>query len=174
MAHVVFLKGANVGGNNVFRPKTFAESLSHLDVLNIGAAGTFIVRGKTTTAAIKREFFAKLPFQPTIAFASADQIRELIRSAPFGSRPRPKSVRWWVGVLAAKSKETPTFPIAMPPGKAWSVRVAGIDGTFAFGYWRRQPGGFVIPNMVVEKALKVPVTVRWWETFERIARALDA
>lgn len=173
MAHVVFLKGANVGGNNVFRPKKFAESMSHLDVLNVGAAGTFIVRARTSTAAIKRDFLANLPFQPAIALASAAEITDFIRSAPFGSKPRPKGVRWWVGVLAAKSKEKATFPIATPPGKAWSVRVDGIDGLFAFGHWRRQPGGFVIPNMVVEKALKVPVTVRWWETFERIAKALE-
>lgn len=173
MAYVVFLKGVNVGGNNVFRPKLFAQSLSHLDVVNVGAAGTFIVRAKSTTATIKRDFLAKLPFEPTIALASAAEIRELIRRAPFGTRPRPKGVRWWVGVLAGKSKERPTFPLSTPPGRAWSVRVHGIEGSFAFGHWRRRPGGFVIPNIVVEKAVGVPVTVRWWETFERIAKALE-
>ena len=174
MAHVVFLKGANVGGNNVFRPKLFAESLSHLDVLNVGAAGTFVVRAKTTSSAIRRDFLAKLPFQPVIALASASEITEFIRSAPFGARPRAKGVRWWVGVLAGKPKEKPRFPIATPVGRAWSVRVDGIQGSFAFGHWRRQPGGFVIPNIVVEKAVGVPVTVRWWETFERIAKALES
>ena len=172
--HVVFLKGANVGGNNVFRPKQFAESMSHLDVVNVGAAGTFVIRAKAAPSAIKRDFLAHLPFQPAIALASASELRAFIRAAPFGSRPRPKGVRWWVGVLAGASKAKPKLPIAVPAGRAWSVRVEGIQGVFAFGHWRRQPGGFVIPNMVAEKALGVPVTVRWWETFERIARVIDA
>ena len=63
MAHVVFLRAANVGGKNVFRPAQLAASLKHLDVVNIGAAGTFVVRGKASASAIRREILAKVPFE---------------------------------------------------------------------------------------------------------------
>ena len=44
MALVVFLRGVNVGGHRSFRPTTLAEQLKHLDAVNIGAAGTFVIR----------------------------------------------------------------------------------------------------------------------------------
>jgi hypothetical protein len=44
MALVVFLRGVNMGGHRTFRPSLLAKELSRFDVVNVGAAGTFIVR----------------------------------------------------------------------------------------------------------------------------------
>ncbi len=44
MPEVVLLRGVNVGGHKTFRPSALAAQLQHLDVVNIGAAGTFVVR----------------------------------------------------------------------------------------------------------------------------------
>ena len=44
MALVVLLRGINVGGHRAFRPKLLAGDLGRFDVVNIGAAGTFVVR----------------------------------------------------------------------------------------------------------------------------------
>ncbi len=44
MALIVFLRGVNVGGHRTFRPSMLARELSDYDVVNVGAAGTFIVR----------------------------------------------------------------------------------------------------------------------------------
>ena len=43
-ALVVLLRGVNVGGHRTFSPSALARSLSAYDVVNIGAAGTFVVR----------------------------------------------------------------------------------------------------------------------------------
>lgn len=43
MAQVVLLRGLNVGGHRRFRPASLAEELAHLDAVNIGAAGTFVI-----------------------------------------------------------------------------------------------------------------------------------
>ena len=48
MALVVLLRGVNVGGHRTFRPAILAEQLKHLDAINIGAAGTFVVRQPVT------------------------------------------------------------------------------------------------------------------------------
>jgi uncharacterized protein (DUF1697 family) len=55
MALVVFLRGVNVGGHRVFRPSAFAKELSHLGAVNIGAAGTFVIRPRIARAELRAE-----------------------------------------------------------------------------------------------------------------------
>ena len=50
MALVLFLRGVNVGGYRTFRPTKLAESLKHLGAVNIGAAGTLVIRSPMTHA----------------------------------------------------------------------------------------------------------------------------
>ncbi len=173
MPHVVFLRAANVGGKNVFRPAQLAAELAHLDLVNVGAAGTFLVRGKATAAAIRREILARLPFEPAIAVRPAEEVLALVRSAPFRGVAFSKDLRGWVAVLAALPKARPALPLVAPAGKSWSVRFDRVAGAFALGLWHRRPRGFVFPNQVVERALGVPVTTRWWETFERVAALMS-
>ena len=45
MALVVFLRGVNVGGHRLFRPSAIAKEMAGLDVVNMGAAGTFTAAG---------------------------------------------------------------------------------------------------------------------------------
>ncbi|MHB8838062.1 MAG: hypothetical protein ACYC7F_03830, partial [Gemmatimonadaceae bacterium] len=66
MALVVFLRGVNVGGHRTFRPTALVKRLAHLDVVNIGAAGTFVVRGRVTRARLRTEFARELPFETDI------------------------------------------------------------------------------------------------------------
>ena len=48
VALVVLLRGVNVGGHKTFRPTTLTKQLKHLDAVNIGAAGTFVIRQRVT------------------------------------------------------------------------------------------------------------------------------
>ena len=174
MSHVVLLRAANVGGKNVFRPAQLAAALEHLDVVNLGAAGTFVVRGNATPASIRREILAQLPFQPEVAVLRAREVVALVRSRPFKGVRFSKDLRGWVATLGRRPKAWPRLPLSKPAGKAWSVRFDRVEGPFALGLWRRRLGGFVFPNQVVESALGVPATTRWWETLERIAEVLDS
>jgi uncharacterized protein (DUF1697 family) len=174
MPHVVFLRGANVGGNNVFRPAQLAMALSHLDAVNIGAAGTFVIRSKASASIIRREILSRLAFEPDLAILQAKEIVALVRSQPFRDAKLSKSVRGWVAALCARPKLEPSLPVIVSKRGTWSCRVDRIDGRFAFGLWQRVPGGFVIPSSVVESAVGVPATVRWWETYERVARVIES
>ncbi|MCC7008950.1 MAG: hypothetical protein IT184_09055 [Acidobacteria bacterium] len=60
MALVVFLWGVNIGGRRAFRPSKLREQLPHLDVVSIGAAGTFVVRQPTGRTALRTEIAARL------------------------------------------------------------------------------------------------------------------
>ena len=79
MALVVFLRGVNVGGHRTFRPTTLAKQLEHLDALNIGAAGTFVIRQPITQAKLRAEFASRLPFDTEIVIC---QGREIVRLSP--------------------------------------------------------------------------------------------
>src|SRR5882672_11369231 len=76
VALVVLLRGVNVGGHRTFRPTTLAEQLKHLDAVNIGAAGTFVIRQPVTRAQLRAELASRLPFNTEIMIC---QGREIIR-----------------------------------------------------------------------------------------------
>ena len=171
--HAVFLRAANVGGKNVFRPAQLATALAHLDVVNVGAAGTFLVRGQAPAASIRREILSRLKFEPEVAILPAREILALARSEPFPRVAFSKDLRGWVAVLCRRPSARPALPIATPAGKSWCVRFDRVEGSFALGLWQRRPAGFVFPNQIVEKALGVPATTRWWETILRLAKLIE-
>jgi uncharacterized protein (DUF1697 family) len=173
MAHVVFLRAANVGGKNVFRPAQLAAALAHLEVVNVGAAGTFVVRAAASATAIRREFLSRLPFEPAIAVRPASELIALVRSAPFKGIAFSKDLRGWAAVMTGKPRSKPSLPLTRPAGKNWSVRFDRIEGPYALGLWQRRGDGFVSPNQLVEDTLGVPATMRFWETFERVAGLVE-
>ena len=93
MSNVVFLRAANVGGKNVFRPAQVAAALKHLDVVNVGAAGTFLVRGNVSPARIRREILGYLAFDPELSVRPAREILAFVRSEPFGRVAFSKDLR---------------------------------------------------------------------------------
>jgi uncharacterized protein (DUF1697 family) len=171
--HVVFLRAANVGGKNVFRPAQLVTALAHLDVVNVGAAGTFLVRERASAASIRREILSRLKFEPELAIMPAQEILALARSEPFPRVAFSKDLRGWVAVLCRRPSLHPALPFATPAGKSWCVRFDRVEGSFALGLWQRRPGGSLFPNQVVEKALGVPATTRYWETIQRLAKLIE-
>ena len=74
MALVVFLRGINVGGHRTFRPTKLAEALKHLGAVNIGAAGTLVIRQPMTQARARDEVARILPFVATIVVCQGRDI----------------------------------------------------------------------------------------------------
>lgn len=170
--HVVFLRAANVGGNNVFRPAQLAAALAHLGVVNIGAAGTFVVRAAASAEEVRAAILARLPFSPELSVRPAHEIVELVDSRPFAGEVLSKDRRGWAAALVGPVRVSPRLPLRSPDSDAWWVRFDRVQGAFALGLWQRQPGNLLFPNQVVEKALGVPATTRFWETLEKIAKLL--
>src|SRR5580704_17326290 len=100
MALVVFLRGVNVGGHRRFRPSIFAAGLSNYDVVNIGAAGTFVVRKPGSRATFRAELLRKLPFEAEVVICDGGDLLRLETENPFGTEPsRPDIVRF-VSILS--------------------------------------------------------------------------
>src|SRR5437870_4733399 len=102
MALVVFLRGINVGGHRTLRPRILANALRHLDVVNVGAAGTFVIRKPIGRTSLRAELMRRLPFQAEVMICNGGDILRLASADPFaGELSGPKIVRF-VSVLAKR------------------------------------------------------------------------
>src|SRR5260370_24953143 len=95
MALVVFLRGVNVGGHRTFRPSILAKELSDYGVVNVGAAGTFVVRKPGLRAKFRAELLRKLPFESEAALCHGRDLVRMAMENPFAAQlSRPDIVRF--------------------------------------------------------------------------------
>jgi uncharacterized protein (DUF1697 family) len=174
MALVAFLRGANVGGHRKFQPAALAKEMAQFGVVNIGAAGTFVVKKPVGAAAFRAELASRLPFETEIMVCAASEILALAKNDPFSDPPGGKDLRRLVTVLAKPPKTLPKLPIRFPEGKAWQVDLFRITGRFAFTFWRPGPKRLIYPNAVAEKVLGIPGTTRSWSAIEAVCGILAA
>ena len=137
VALVVLLRGVNVGGHRTFRPTTLAEQLKHLDAVNIGAAGTFVIRRPVTRAQLRAELAPRLPFDAEIMICQGREIVRLMSQNHFSGQPvRPDIVRF-VSVLSRRPRSAPSMPMSLPSRGKWLLKILARDNRFVFGLYRR-------------------------------------
>ena len=173
MSAVVFLRGVNVGGHRTFRPSLLANTLAHLGVVNVGAAGTFVVRERVGRAALQKEFLRALPFDAEVIVCSGRELLALVASDPFPPRLPSGDVRRFLTVMAKAPARVPPLPLRFPSGAPWQISFVTISTVFACGLWRCLGDAFVDPNSVTEKDLGVRSTTRNWNTIEKIRDVLS-
>lgn len=173
MSLVVFLRGVNVGGHKAFQPSMLARKLSGLDVKSVGAAGTFIVRGKLGERTARAEFLKHLPFDAHIMICTAAKLVDLVCDDPFDDRVLDQDIKRFVSVLERRPRVVPRLPIHVPEGKDWQVAVIAVRGPFVMSLLRRTGRTLVYPNQVIEKQLGVAATTRSWSTILKVREALE-
>src|SRR5438093_7087561 len=137
MALVVFLRGVNVGQHRTFRPSILARALSDYDVVNVGAAGTFVVRKPGSRAKFRAELLRKLPFEAEVVLCDGRDVLRLETENPFGTeRSRPDVVRF-VSILSKAGRVRASIPVTLPPSGEWLLRVIASKDRFVFGVYRR-------------------------------------
>jgi uncharacterized protein (DUF1697 family) len=172
MALVVLLKGVNVGGHRTFRPSVLAKDLRRFDVINIGAAGTFVVRKPVSRARLRAELVRRLPFRADVMICDGRDVVRLAAGDPFGGQPSgPKIVRF-VSALAKRRRPPARVPFDLPSTGTWGVRVLTCQDRFVLGLYRREMKAISYLGQL-EKLLGVPVTTRNWNTILAIARVLS-
>ncbi len=172
MALVVLLRGVNVGGHKTFRPSRLAEQLRHLDAVNIGAAGTFVIRRPVSRTQLRAEVSRRLPFEAEIMICQGREILRLVSRDLFPGHPvQPDTVRF-VSVLARLPRSAPSLPVQYPPAGTWLLKVLARDGRFVVGVYRRHMK--VIGHLgALDRLFGVPVTSRNWNTIVAIAKVLE-
>jgi len=171
VALVVLLRGVNVGGHRTFRPTELAAQLKHLDAVNIGAAGTFVIRQPITQAQLREELLRRLPFVAEIMICQGREILGMMSQNHFAGQPvRPDIVRF-VSVLSKRPRSAPSIPISLPSSGKWLLKILARDNRFVFGMYRRHMK--VISYLgSLDRLFGVPATTRNWNTIAAIARVL--
>jgi uncharacterized protein (DUF1697 family) len=173
MALVVLLRGVNVGGHRTFRPAVLAEQLNYLDAVNIGAAGTFVVRRPITRAKLRAELERRLPFASEIIICQGRDIVGLMSQDFFAGHPvRPDMVRF-VSVLSRRPRSAPRLPMSLPSRGKWLLKVLARDDRFVVGLYRRHMKT-ISYLCTLDRVFGVPVTTRSWNTIAAVARVLDS
>ena len=173
MALIVFLRGVNVGGHRTFRPSILARELSHYDVVNVGAAGTFVVRKPVSRTKFRAELLQKLPFETEVAFCDARDLVRLEMENPFGTQPLPPDVVRFVSILSKAGGVRAPLPVTFPSDWEWLVRVIASEGQFVFGVYRRHMKTIGYLGQI-DKLYGVPATTRNWNTIIAILRMLKS
>ena len=172
MALVVFLRGVNVGGHKVFRPSALAAQLKHLDAVNIGAAGTFVIRQPVPALELRVELARRLPFETRIMICHGRDIIRL-QSRDFFSdhEVRPDIVRF-VSVLSQSPRSAPATPFNFPSTGIWLVKILARENRFVVGLYKRHMKAIGYLGSL-DRAFRVPVTTRNWNTITAIAKVLS-
>jgi uncharacterized protein (DUF1697 family) len=173
MALVVFLRGVNVGGHKTFRPSLLAQQLKRFDVVNVGAAGTFVIRKPIHQAQLRAELLRRLPFETQVMICNGHDLIRLASRDPFaGEPPRPDVVRF-MSVLAKRPRVLPAIPIRLPPDGKWLLRILAMQNRFLFGLYRRQMKAIGFLG-AIDKIFGVPATTRNWNTITTIISILKS
>ncbi|MBV6521830.1 MAG: hypothetical protein MNPFHGCM_01974 [Gemmatimonadaceae bacterium] len=171
MALVVLLRGVNVGGHRTFRPSRVAHELRRFEVVNIGAAGTFVVLRPQSRRLFRVALSRVLPITAVTLFFDSGEIRRIETLHPFGPEPEePERVRF-VSFLAKRSRNGPSLPVRLPAGDDWHVQLIASAGRFVFGEYRRHMRTIVSLGKV-DTLFGVRATTRRWSTVGSILRAL--
>ena len=173
MALVVLLKGVNVGGHRTFRPSVLAQQLKRFDVVNIGAAGTFVVRRKVSRLRLRAELARRLPFETTVVVCDGRDILRLTAVDRFAGQPSAKEVLQFVSVLAKRRNPPCPPPFQLPAEGRWGLKVFACLDQFVLGVHRREMKAISYLGQL-EKIFGVPATTRNWNTMLAIARVLEA
>jgi uncharacterized protein (DUF1697 family) len=171
MRQVVFLRGVNVGKANRCQPAVIASQLSRLGVVNLGAAGTFVVRENVSESALRSAIAKKLPFKCEIIICPARDIIKLALKDPFAEQPSDPNITRFVNILAKRLPSPPPLPLCLPSDDDWLLKIIAIENRFVLGLYRRQMKAIGYLGKV-EKLLGVPATTRNWNTIEKVAKIL--
>lgn len=169
MTLVVFLRGANVGGHRTFRPSVLAKALSEYGVVNVGAAGTFVVSKPGSKAKFRAALLRELPFTPEVVLCDGRDLLRLEIDNPFGAEPPQPGIVRFVTILSEAGGLGITLPVAFPPVGEWLVRVVASKKQFVFGMYRRHMKTIRYLGQI-DKLFGVTATTRNWNTILAVVR----
>lgn len=173
MALVVFLRGVNVGGHRTFRPSLLARELNAYGVVNVGAAGTFVVWKPGSRAKFRAELLRRLPFEAKVMICDGRDLLDLRAESPFGTEARGSELVRFVSILSKAGRAVVPFTLPRVGGTEWLVRVVGSKGQFVFGVYRRHMKTIGYLGQM-DKVFGGSATTRNWNTILAVVKILES
>jgi uncharacterized protein (DUF1697 family) len=171
VALVVFLRGVNVGGHRTFGPSLLAKGLSDYDVVNVGAAGTFVVRKPGSKTKFRAALLRKLPFEAEVVICDGRDLIRLEMENPFRAEPSRPDIVQFVSILSRAGGLRAALPVTFPLEGEWLVRVIACKNQFVFGMYRRHMKTIGYLSRI-DKLFSTPATTRNWNTILTVVRIL--
>jgi hypothetical protein len=147
------------------------KQLTHLDAVNIGAAGTFVVRRPVARARLHAELASRLPFETEIVICEGRDILGLMSANHFAGQPIKPDIVRFVSVLSRRARSAPSMPVSLPSGGPWLLKLLARDHQFIVGQYRRHMKVIGLLGKF-DGLFGVPVTTRNWNTMTAIAKVL--
>jgi uncharacterized protein (DUF1697 family) len=168
---VVFLRGVNVGGYRTFRPSVLANQLKDYGVINIGAAGTFVVSKPISKTRLRSELTRHLPFETHVMICTGEELTTATSDDPFVGQSSQPEIIHFVSVLAETPNALPPLPVCVPQDGRWLLKVLSVRGQFLFGVYRREMKAIRCFGQI-DKLFGAPGTIRNWNTIQTVLKAL--
>jgi uncharacterized protein (DUF1697 family) len=176
VASVVFLRAINVGGANLCKPAAIAKQLSKLDIVNIGAVGTFVVRTDVDEATLRKKFAAQLAkdfgIKCEIMIVPVRDLLKVVTQDPFAREPSGPEITRFMSVLHRRPVKIPPLPHCLPSNNDWLLKIVAISNRFVLGIYRREMKAIGYLGKI-EKILGVPATTRSWNTIQKVVNILQ-
>ncbi|MCB1051654.1 MAG: DUF1697 domain-containing protein [Acidobacteria bacterium] len=172
MAHVIFLKGINVGGHRRLQPSQMAKTLKAFKLINIGAAGTFIALGNHPSESLRQAIQANAPFLLELMMCEANELLQIWATNPFTGWAENKQLVPFVSVMAQANTQPVETPFFVPNEDDWKVKVLKIQHRFVFGIYKREMKALAALSQL-EKMLQTSLTTRNRNTFQKIIYILE-
>ena len=160
-----------MGGHRTFRPSVLARELGEYDLVNIGAAGTFVVRKPGPRAKFHVALRGRLPFEAKIVSCDGRDLLALETGNPYGVQPSPPDVVRFVSILSKAGAIQAPLPVSFPPQGRWLVRVMAAQGQFVFGMYRRHMKTIGYLGQI-DKLYGATATTRNWNTMLAVIQIL--
>ncbi len=156
----------------MFRPARLPALLPELGLVNIGAAGTFVVRQRMARARLHAAIARHLPFATAIVICDGAQVLRLVHEDPLAAYAGRRDTTRFVSVLGGRPDVEPLLPLEFREGRRWLVRVVGRTACFVLGAYRRHVKtiGYLAR---LDRLFDVPITTRNWNTITAVAKVLE-
>ena len=140
-------------------------------MVNVGAAGTFVVRKPGSRTKFRTALLRKLPFEAEVVLCDGRDLMRLETENPFGAEPSPPDVVRFVSILSKAGGVRASLPVTFPSDGEWLVRVMASDRQFVFGMYRRHMKTIGYLGQI-DKLFGAPATTRSWNTILSVLRIL--
>jgi uncharacterized protein (DUF1697 family) len=171
MALVTFLRGINVGGYRKFRPSILADEMQDFGVVNIGAAGTFVITKTVSQTDVRSEILRRLPFEAHVMMCTGQELMAAAANHPFAGTPCRYDIIRFVSVFANTPPRVPPLPMRIPENGKWLVKIMTTHKRFLFGLHRREMKAITCLG-AMDKLFGMPATTRNWNTIATILKIL--
>ncbi len=173
MALIIFFRGINVGDTGYSSERARQRTGDIYDAVNVGAAGTLVIRKPGSRAKFLTELRRKIPFEATIAFCDATDLIRLEMDNPFGVETPPADVVQFVSILSEAGRGRVALPMALPEGGDWFVRIIGSKNRLVYGVYRRHMKTIGYLGQI-DRLFGAPATTRSWNTILSVLRILKS